>query len=258
MSEEKNYMKNLIEEIKRKREISGVSEILINELINEYLRKNNIYLDNLKKRERKIIIKEIRAELRKYTGRFQGNNKQRDEFLEKDKINDLLKTHKSTRERIEIYDDVKKIIYGLDPSSILDLGCGLNPIAVAKRGIKYYASDIKEDELKIMKKFFEKNKIEGETFFYDIRKGGLDLPEVDLCLLLKLLDIIEEKGHKIAENLLKNIKCKYFIVSFPTKKISGKPMKKPERIWFEKILNRLGYYFKIEKRENEVFYIIKN
>lgn len=139
----------------------------------------------------------------------------------------------------------------------MDLACGLNPLALATSGVKYYASDIKEDELILIKKYFEKNKIKGKTFIYDIRKIKQDLPKADLCLLFKVLDIIEKKGHKLAEKILKTVECKTILVSFPTKKLSGRPMRHPERKWLEKLLNRLNYPFKIFRSENEIFYLIK-
>ena len=166
-----------------------------------------------------------------------------------------MQTHTSTSERLDFYPKLKKIIYELEPNSILDLGCGLNPLTLSKKGIKYYASDIKEDELEMVKKFFKRNKIEGKTFIQDLRRDISNLPEADLCIIFKVLDVIEKKSHKFSEKILRTVKCKYFLVSFATKKLSGKSMKSPRRIWFEKILEKLNYSYKKFSSDNEIFYL---
>jgi len=58
---------------------------------------------------------------------------------------------------------------------------------------------------------------------------------VDLCLIFKVLDIIEKKTHKNAEKILKAINAKRMIISFSTRTLSGKPMEYPRRLWAEKL-----------------------
>ena len=138
----------------------------------------------------------------------------------------------------------------------MDIGCGTNPIHLADREIVYYATDINEGNLKEVKEHFEKNNISGKVFFYDLRKiKSKDLPNADLCLILKVFDVLEKRGHKLAEKIISSIQCKYFLISFPTKTLSGKPMNHPQRGWIELLLNRLGFQFKIIKSKNEIFYL---
>ena len=50
---------------------------------------------------------------------------------------------------------------------------------------------------------------------------------------------VEEKLKKVqrfTNKILDIINCRYFLVSFATKKLSGKKMAFPERRWFERIL----------------------
>jgi len=248
----------LIVKIKEKKELSGLADFIVSESVDIYLAKNRINLANLKPRELKILIKDLRAELRNYTGRFQKPLKEKILLLEKNEIVELLKSHASTRERIESYPEIKNLIIDLDVKSILDLGCGLNPIALASSDMEYYAVDINEDDLKIVSRFFEKNKIKGKTFTYDLRKLSKEenpFPSVDLCLILKVFDVIEKKGHKLAEEIIKKINCRYFLISFSTKTLSGAPMRHPQRGWIELLLTRLKYNFKLIKTRNELFYL---
>jgi len=249
-------MIQVIKKIKEKPELSDLPNSLVKEVLENYLKKNKLKIPENKK-QLKLIVKEIRAELRKYTGRFQIKDKKRRELLEKNKIQDLLKTHSSTRERINQYDTLKNLIKKLGPKSILDLGCGLNPIAISKSfpKIKYFVYDIKGNELKLIDYFFKKNKISGQTFLKDI-KSLKKFPKTDLTLILKTLDIIETKNHDHAREILKKLKSKNIIVSFSTKTLSGKPMRFTRRLWFENILESLGKKFKTKKIDNEIFYIM--
>ncbi len=244
--------------IKQKKELSGLSDNIVSESLDKCLQKNKISLESLKERDLKFVIKEVRAELRKYAGRFNKNSESRKELLKENKISELLRTHSSTSERYESYSELKKLIESLKIKSILDLGSGINPIALSKRGINYYACDINEDDLNLVKQYFEKNNILGNVFFYDLRNIKEDLPYADLCLIFKVLDVLERKGHKLAEKIIKSINSKYILISFSTKTLSGRPMNHPQRGWIERLLNRLNYHFKIIKQKNEIFYLVEN
>ena len=247
-------MKELVAEIRKKKELSGVSTEVIKKSIINYVSKHNVALDKVNKKDKKLIIKEVRAELRLYTGRFQKGTDRREEMLGSGNIRGLLESHVSTKERVGIYPELKMLIKNLNVKSILDLACGLNPIALAEKDIKYHACDIKEDELEIIGKFFEKNGINGKVFVCDLREVDENLPEADLCLLLKTFEVVDKM---YAERILKSLKCRYIIVSFPLQKISGRRMKVPKRDWMDKILERLKYKFKIVEMENEIFYVIE-
>ena len=237
-------------EIKKKKELSGADLDFVKVLVIEALQKKKIKFGDLNNKDKKILMKEIRQNLRNFVGRF------RKSVVLSGSKEDILKNHLSTAERINFYPELKKIVFSLNISSILDLGCGLNPIALAKRGIKYYASDINSSDLSLVSSFFIDNKIEGKTFVYDLRKIDNSLPYADLVLIFKVLDIIEKKGHKLAEKIIKSVKCKFLLVSFPTTKISGKRMEFPKRAWFEKMLSRLEYKFQVFRSDNEIFYLV--
>ncbi len=244
----------LIEEIKRKKELSGLADSLVSNISENYLKKHNITLKNLKQKEIRIIIKDIRAELRNLAGRFQKSLKKIE--LKDENINEILKAHASTSERFDFYPELKSLIKSLKISSILDIGCGLNPIALADKKVYYYASDINEENLRLIRKFFQEYKIRGEVFIYDIKNPNTNLPKADLCLMLKLLDIIETKSHEISKAIIKKIDCKYILISFATTTLSGKKMRHPKRKWLEFLLKNLNYEYKTFSSNNELFYLV--
>ncbi|MEK6855247.1 MAG: hypothetical protein AABX73_03415 [Nanoarchaeota archaeon] len=251
-----NTNEEIIRKIKSKKELSGITNSIVEEHLSNYIKKRGINLPELREKQLKIIIKEIRAKLRTLSGQYQRGVKHRLKFLNNKELENLLRTHSSTSERIDFYPSLKKMIKNLKIKSILDLGCGLNPIALSDKKIKYYASDIKEDELSLIESYFAQNKINGRTFVYDIRAIKDDLPKADLCLLFKVIDLVSKNNKSLTKNILSNIKCKYILVSFPTKKLSGRPMSKPKRIWFERILAELNMKFETFQSDNEIFYLI--
>lgn len=248
--------REIVQKIKQKKELAGIADSIVKDSLTNYLSKYRLSLDTLSKAELKIIVKDIRAELRNLVGRFQISKKEQNIQFTKEEIDSLLRTHSSTSERLEFYPQLKEIISDLHVSSILDLACGLNPLALANKNLKYYASDINESELSIIKEFFLKKGISGEVFVYDLRKIKDDLPKADICLLFKILDIIDDKKHKTTEKIISKIPCRKLLASFSTKKLSGKKMNYPERVWFEKLLGRLKYNYKKFSSTNEVFYLI--
>jgi SAM-dependent methyltransferase len=247
---------NLSFYIKEKKELSGLADFIVQDALKLYLKKNKIEKHNFSEKEEKIIIKEVRNNLRKMAGRFQKDS---EEYYLSDKIdiNSILSKHTSTKERLEYYPLLREKINSLNIKSILDLGCGLNPIALASSSLKYYALDINEADLEIVRKYFMLKKIPGNVFTYDLRNINNSLPKSDLCLIFKVFDVIETRGHKLAEKIIKTVDCNFFLISFSTKTLSGKPMNHPQRGWIEQLLKRLNYKYESFKTKNEIFYLIK-
>ncbi|MGV8142619.1 MAG: hypothetical protein ACP5NS_03210, partial [Candidatus Pacearchaeota archaeon] len=166
-----------------------------------------------------------------------------------------LQHHSSTKERLDDYPLVNEMISKIKPKSILDLGCGINPLAIASKGVFYHAYDIKKEDLEIVSSFFKSKGISGDIHNLDIRKVSI-FPEVDLCLIFKVLDIIGDNKFELSKSFLTNIKSKFFIVSFATNTLSGRPMNRPYRRWFESILKDLSLKYEIVKTKQEIFYLI--
>lgn len=247
-------MQLLINKIKAKHELKDISNQFIKEQIELYLKRNpkqKKFLERPKSTGYKKIVKEIRASLRRSTGLFSVG-----------KTKNTLETHSSTKERLSFYSKLYQKIFKITnkPKTILDLGCGLNPLSIPYMKLKnfsYYAYDINRHDVKIVKEFFKKNKIKGKAEVKDVLKVK-SYPNTDLTFLFKMTDVLDRgKGHKTTEKLIKKIPTKFIIVSFPTITMSGKPMNFPRRKWIELMCNRLKYKFKILKFSNEIFYVLK-
>jgi len=243
----------LIKKIKEKKELSGVSDSIVKDNLDKVLKKYNVSSEYLTPKNEKIILKEVRSLLRDQVGQFQTSIKSRSKFL--DDKNQLLKTHSSTKERLTFYPELIKIIKNLKVKSILDLGCGLNPVALANKEVKYFASDINEEEISIINRYFKKKKIRGHAFIYDLKKINKDLPKADLCLLFKILETVDD-DHKLTKKILLLVQCDKILVSFSSKKLSGKSMDNPNRSWFEILISKMNFKVKKFHSDNEIFYLL--
>ena len=276
---EDELLDNLLILIKRKKEFSNIDNGVIIQQIEKALSKDSSLLDKIiigKKAPQKELMKMIRAELHRINGSFNVDFEHRKKIMhdylgtfDKAHIVKLLETHSSTKERASIYENLYSNIFDITggPVSILDLGCGINPVSsvfMKHDGLDYLACDISEDILELNDMFFKtQDRINGETKIinlFDAPKKDI-FKEVDLfdvCFLFKVLDVIEQsKSHKISEEIIRVVPADWVVVSFPKTTVSGKKMNFPYRGWFDQMLRRLGFMSKILEYENEIFYIIK-
>jgi len=258
----------LVSDVKAKKELSGIDSSLARaEMLKiiSHSRKITEFLSSAKDPEKirksgkyREIIKKTRAVLRKSAGVFIKTHQLHD-------FKRALLKHESTKERMQIYPELYRRIFHITgiPKSILDLGCGLNPLSYGFLGAKpeYYAVDISSDIVNFANDFFAKNKISGKAEIMNLREiknKKLALPKSGICFMFKLLDSIEmEKGHRLAEKLIKSVSCSWIAASFSTKTLSGKRMRHPYRGWIEQLCRRLGYFYEIIEFENEIFYLIR-
>ena len=250
-------MDELVALIKKKKELSDVPNSLVAQNLADYLRKKSISLP-LANKERKLVVGAVRATLRRYTGRYQSSAsiRQKLTLLNENKITTLLETHTSTRERMRFYPQLQKLIAQMHAYSILDIGCGLNPLAVAQKGQTYYAYDIKDDDITVVTAYFEMCGITGTGVTADIQTVQ-SFPHTDVTLIFKVLDIVAPNKYALSKELLTKISSPTIIVSFSTRTLSGKKMNSPRRRWFEQLLSELKYAHRMIASDNELFYIIQ-
>lgn len=269
---------SMADEVKKKRILSSISDDIVREKISEVL-KQNLKLLRFIGRERsegyRKIIKLAREKLHKAYGVFQKEDKEKAKELLK-KLgkarndnelpaihNDLLGLTLSTKERLSFYPELYEKIFSITekPKSILDIGCGFNPFSYVFMNldaVKYHAYDINEDDIEILNRYFEMmgDDLNGKAELFSFQQKR-EFPKADICFLFKVLDILDQKGHKRSEELIKNLKCRWIAASFSTITVSGKRMKHPYRGWLNRMLERLGMEFKVLEFENEIFYIIR-
>ncbi len=134
----------------------------------------------------------------------------------------IMEAHASTRERLPILDEFySTTLAGLPPlGSVLDLACGLNPLALPwlplAEGATYWAIDIYEDMMAFVRDFLALPLVgvRGQAQARDVLQLG-PLPRVNLALLLKAIPCLEQMDKAAGVKLLDAIQADYVLVSFP-------------------------------------------
>ncbi len=243
----------IISKIKEKKFLDRLDDAFIKCYLDEFFQKNNklkVKFENntLKKSEIKIIVKGVRNELNIIYGQFWNTNKEL-----------KIEMHKSTKERLSIYNNLYKKIFDITgkPQTILDLGAGLNPLSYELIGkdVFYFVNELTKKDCEEISKYLIKNKFKFEILEGDINKIK-EFPKVDVCFMFKLLDSLDVKGHKISEELIKKINVRSIVVSFSNVTTRNRKMNYPKRGWFEVMVKRLDYKFKKLEFGNETFYIL--
>lgn len=165
---------------------------------------------------------------------------------ERDKIKtvciEIMKSHISTEERIPFLENFYKEIFSCLPpvKSILDPGCGLNPLSLfwmpLKEGFSYYAFDIYNDMIDFLNEFMTLYGISGKAEVMDISRFVPEI-EVDVAFIFKLLPVLEQIEKGSALKLIDNLKVKYMVITFPVKSLCGKNKNMPEN--YERIFREL-------------------
>ncbi|MDI6738144.1 MAG: hypothetical protein QME12_06565 [Nanoarchaeota archaeon] len=256
----------LIGFIKQKREFRDLDNKFVEKMLDSRLKGKKV--EDLKPRDAEKMEKETRACLREVYGAFLTPKFfQREKFLHKLKsLNDteghirILSLHLSTRERLPYYREIYQKIFAVtgEPSSILDLGCGLNPFSLPfmnLKDVRYYAVELAKPDADFIQRYFDKFKINGKAINMDLTEAE-NLPSADVCFMFKVIDTFEAIQWDVTAELMAKIKAKWIVAGFATKSLGGRKMIKPEkRQWFEKLIANRNY--SVFEVENEVFYIIE-
>lgn len=302
------YSAELVQDIKDKKELRTLDEDFIIQKLDVFfvdkshelnkkrfldkLEKSKTYKQFTKSKEYKFLIKEIRAELRRVYGVFilEGYNKRESllKELEEDASSEgrteictkLLNLHKSTKERMDHYEELYTTIFDTigrlsddktdknatdKKMTFMDLACGMNPISsifFREKIKKYYASDISTEDCEFLKRYFDTTDIDAVLFPLDLvderNFPKLSKIKVDMCFIFKTLDGLERVKRDITERLLQSISTGYFAITFPTLSIGGKrEIKEHRRLWLERLLERLKWRYEKFTLGSELLYIVK-
>jgi 16S rRNA (guanine(1405)-N(7))-methyltransferase len=134
---------------------------------------------------------------------------------------DLMRSHLSTRERLPILTEFYLQIFETvgQPSSILDVACGLNPLAFPWMGlappIHYYAYDIHEPRVELLNHYFA---LQGLPQLARLQDVSIRFPQeqADIALFLKEMPRFERNYGRLGRPLLEALQVRHVVISFPT------------------------------------------
>jgi 16S rRNA (guanine(1405)-N(7))-methyltransferase len=139
----------------------------------------------------------------------------------------IMEHHASTRERLPILETFYTTMLAELPPirCALDVACGLNPLAIPWMPLApdaaYFACDIHTDQTQFLNRLFPLFGIDGVA---ETRDVIADPPPqtADLALVLKLLPVLEQQEKGSDLRLLRALKARYLLVSFPTRSLGGR------------------------------------
>jgi 16S rRNA (guanine(1405)-N(7))-methyltransferase len=139
----------------------------------------------------------------------------------------VMSHHSSTAERLAFLDCFyATTLAGLPPiRSILDVACGLNPLAIPwmplAEDADYYAMDIYQDMVDFLSRFMALVPVRGHAQAGDVLQGCPSQP-VDVALILKSVPCLEQVDKAAGQRLLDTLDAAHLVVSFPVHSLGGR------------------------------------
>ena len=160
----------------------------------------------------------------------------------------VMALHTSTRERLPILDDFYATTLAAlpPPGRVLDVACGLNPLAwpwlPRPPAAELIAYDIYADQIAFLNDFFALAGVAARAEVRDVVGRPPDEP-ADLALVLKTLPCLEAIDRRAPERLLDAIQAPRLLVSFPAQSLGGrrKGMAAHYETQFRRLLDARGW-----------------
>jgi 16S rRNA (guanine(1405)-N(7))-methyltransferase len=139
----------------------------------------------------------------------------------------LLAGHSSTRERLPLLEQFYAGIWAITgrPGAILDVGCGLNPLALPwmelPQGARYIALDIDSDRIAFLNRYLALDGLEPAARCQD----ALAHPpqdQVDVALLLKMSPTLERQEAGATLRLINHLRARFVVVSYAVRSLGGR------------------------------------
>jgi 16S rRNA (guanine(1405)-N(7))-methyltransferase len=176
----------------------------------------------------------------------------------------LMAHHHSTHERQYILENFfQETLAAIQPiPSILDLACGLNPLALPwmpiERDVKYFGCDIFKDMTNFLQNFADHFHIQGN--FRTCNVFDLQFTQkAKVAFLLKTLPCLEQVKKGFAPDLLRAIPAEYILVSYPISSLSGKSkgMQETYTSQFMELMDELQWPFESFTFSSEIAFLIE-
>ena len=181
-------------------------------------------------------VKRVKRRLHQAVGAFRGTDR-RDRLAAawrgdlsdpafRAAVADALRAHASTRERLPYLGAFYSGIWARTgvPRRLLDLGCGLDPLALPWMGIgaaEVLAVDVDRRSLARVRSFLD---LVGQPHQARVADLVTTVPDhrVDVALALKLVTTLDRQEPGAATRLLRGLQARYAVVSFTTRTLGGR------------------------------------
>ncbi|HEY7126155.1 MAG TPA: hypothetical protein VH540_19585 [Ktedonobacterales bacterium] len=176
----------------------------------------------------------------------------------------IMRAHASTRERLPILEAFYRETLGrLGPiKSVLDLGCGLNPLALPWMPLdtdtRYYACDLDGQLVAFVNDALGVLGRPGQATVCNLL-GGAPQQQVDVALALKLLPCLEQLDKTVSLRLLESVQARQIIVSFPVQSLGGrsKGMRANYAARFQELIAQIAWEVQPLTFQSELVFVVK-
>jgi len=168
--------------------------------------------------------------------------------------------HASTTERLPILEELYGRIFAVTgiPNRVLDLACGLHPFGLPWMGLpenlSYHAMDIDCELMALLGRFFS------DRLVAECRDVLVRPPEepANLAFLLKAVPCLEQQERGASLRLLRALKVRHAVVSFPAHSLGGrsKGMAEHYAAMAEELIETLGADAEVLRYPSEIFYLV--
>lgn len=140
---------------------------------------------------------------------------------------ELMGRHASTRERLPMIEEFYSTVLNGLPQihTLLDLACGLNPLALPwmpiTRETEYLACDIYQDQIAFLNGWFATIGQHGVAFTCDLLSQS-PVQGADVVFLLKTIPCLEQVDRDAGRRLLAAIEAPVVVVSYPIYSLGGR------------------------------------
>ena len=141
---------------------------------------------------------------------------------------EVMRGHTSTNERLPYLEGFFAPIWeqtGGPPRTLLDLGCGLGPLALPwmalPRTSTYHACDVDGRSLDVAGEFLQLVGQPHELHVRDLVADGPPAIPSDVALLLKLVPLLDRQLPAAAARVLRAVEARHAVVSFPSRSLGG-------------------------------------
>ena len=267
MSIDEGEIERLAAEVRRGKKYRHVSEALIYHIGSNELEKRSSFKDAVKATRNKLhqvgaLYFERSIDYTAAISAMIDAQQDGEEALLR-KAQELMHFHTSTRERVGILPEFYPQLMAAVPESkvILDLACGLNPLAIPWMNLSdethYHAFDIYADLVSFVEQVMQ---IYGTVGTAEVRDIIHDPPVIaaDLALVLKSFPCLEQVEKGAGQRLLQNLHARFIAVSYPVQGVGGrgKGMRENYQDQFDSALKGLNWPIQRLEFETELVFLI--
>jgi 16S rRNA (guanine(1405)-N(7))-methyltransferase len=141
---------------------------------------------------------------------------------------EVLRGHASTAERLPSLERFFAPIWALTgspPLTLLDLGCGVGPLALPWMGLPadatYHACDVDRRSLEVVDTFLGLVGQPHAVHALDLVADGPPPIRSDVVLLLKLVPLLDRQDRAAAARILRAVEARHAVLSFPARSLGG-------------------------------------